>query len=128
MTHAPTSGDLHLAHGLTFPDLFDRAGLMRMDGLFLEHLHAADTALADTLLAARSDLSALSAREQSDLLVAVAPHLEDFIAELFGVRAEVGALAARHHELAPLYSVKRLFVQRRAMTRIKPEAAAQIDG
>ena len=38
------------------------------------------------------------------------------------------ALAARHHELAPLYSVKRLFVQRRAMNRIKPEEAAQVDG
>jgi NADPH-dependent glutamate synthase beta subunit-like oxidoreductase/NAD(P)H-flavin reductase len=128
MTQAPTSVELHLAHGLTFPDLFDRAALVRLDGRFVEHLRAADPELTGRLLEARGDAGALSAREQSDLLVALAPHLEDFIAELFGIRAEVGALAARHHELAPLYSVKRLFVQRRAMNRIKPEAAAQIDG
>ena len=38
------------------------------------------------------------------------------------------ALQAAHHELAPLYSVKRLFVQRRAVKGVKEADAAAIDG
>ena len=62
-----------------------------------------------------------------ELLIALAPHLEDFVAGLFQIRAEVRALAARHHELAPLYACKRLFVQRRAQRAHKPEEAAGFD-
>ncbi|HUK04087.1 MAG TPA: FAD-dependent oxidoreductase, partial [Burkholderiales bacterium] len=42
----------------------------------------------------------------------------------FGIEAEAQALAARHNELAPLYSVKRLFVQRRALHKVKPGEAS----
>ena len=38
------------------------------------------------------------------------------------------ALEARHHELAPLFAVKRQFVQRKAMNAYKAEAAAAFDG
>ncbi len=38
------------------------------------------------------------------------------------------ALAARHHELAPLYAVKRQFVQRKAMNAHKADVAATFDG
>ena len=62
------------------------------------------------------------------MLIAVAPHLEDFTAALFGISAEVQALSAQHAELAPLYTIKRLFVQRRAMHTIKPDEAAGLDG
>ncbi|MEX2151643.1 MAG: hypothetical protein WD793_15665, partial [Steroidobacteraceae bacterium] len=64
-----------------------------------------------------------AAKDESELLIALAPHVEDFLARLFGIEAELHALAARHHELAPLYSVKRLFVQRRALHKVKPEDA-----
>ena len=37
-------------------------------------------------------------------------------------------MQARHHELAPLYSVKRLFVQRRAVKGVKEADAVAIDG
>ena len=37
-------------------------------------------------------------------------------------------MQARHDALAPLYAVKRLFVQRRAVKGVTPEAAAAIDG
>ena len=54
--------------------------------------------------------------------------LEEFIAELFGIAHEVRALRARHDALAPLYSVKRLFVQRRAAKKFGPDQAAGFDG
>ena len=69
----------------------------------------------DRLMAARRDPDGLGHAAESDLLVELAPHVEDFLGELFGIAAEIRALQARHHELAPLYSVKRLFVQRRAV-------------
>jgi len=120
--------DLALAHGLSFADLYDRDGLVRIDRAFVAHLAASDVTLHDRLMAARSAPDALGHQTHSDLLVDLAPHLEDFIGELFGIDAEVRALQARHHELAPLYSVKRLFVQRRAVKGVKEADAAELDG
>ena len=119
--------DLSLAHGLGLADLYRPAGLARIDELFRAHVNAADAGLAGRLEAARSDPGALESKAESELLIALAPHLEDFIAGLFGIRREVTALAARHHELAPLYACKRLFVQRRAQRAFRPEVAAGFD-
>jgi len=118
---------LSLAHGLAFADLYRPEGLARLDGLFLAALGEADAALHDRLVAARARPETVSGRPESDLLIALGPHLEDFIGALFGIQAEIAALAARHNELAPLFACKRLFVQRRAMRAHKPEAAATFD-
>ena len=120
--------DLKPSFGLAFEDFYRREGLLRVDRLFLEHLREGAPALADQLQRARAEPDAVAGKEQSELLIAIAPHLEDFIAELFRIHDAVAELAQRHHDLAPLYSCKRLFVQRKAMSRIKPEAAAAIDG
>src|SRR6266581_4126660 len=95
--------DLGLKHGLSFADLYERDGLVRHDRLMM----------------ARAEPDALDRKAESDLLVDLAPHLEDFLGELFGIATEVRALQARHDKLAPLYAVKRLFVQRRAVKEIK---------
>jgi NADPH-dependent glutamate synthase beta subunit-like oxidoreductase/NAD(P)H-flavin reductase len=109
---------MNLAFGLQFEDLYDRDGLLRLDAAFLSFL---DASLREKLAEARRHPPA--AREESELLIALAPHAEDFIAKLFGIEAEARALAARHNELAPLWSVKRQFVQRRALHKVKPEDA-----
>jgi len=101
---------LNLAHGLTFADLYSIDGVRRIDLLFADHLRAADPALADRLHAGRLAPDALALKAESELLIALAPHLEDFVASLFGIATQVQALEARHHELAPLFSVKRQFV------------------
>src|SRR5215470_16000194 len=119
--------ELTLAHGLGLTDLYQADGLARIDGLFRAHLATADEALAGRLAAGQAQPATLDAKGESELLIALAPHLEDFLAGLFGIRAEVGSLAARHHELAPVYACKRLFVQRRAQRAFKPEEAAGFD-
>jgi NADPH-dependent glutamate synthase beta subunit-like oxidoreductase/NAD(P)H-flavin reductase len=119
---------LRLAHGLAFADLYRREGLAQLDGHFLGALAAADTALHGRLVAARASPDALDAKAESQLLLDLAPQLERFLAALFGIADEVAALARRHAELAPLYAVKRQFVQRRAGTRIKPAEAEALDG
>lgn len=120
--------NLSLGYGFSFNDLYERDGLIRLDAVFLKFLGEGDAALRAQLEAARQSPDELPDKSQSELLIALAPHLEDFLARLFVIETQVQALAARHHELAPLYSCKRLFVQRRAMSKIKPEEAATLDG
>ncbi|HXV06394.1 MAG TPA: FAD-dependent oxidoreductase [Burkholderiales bacterium] len=128
MTPVSTASPLRLAHGLQFEALYQRDGLLRLDAAFIAQLGQAAPALADALQAARADPDACTPLQESELLIALAPYLDDFVAELFGIEVEVRALSARHHALAPLYAVKRGFVQRRAMARIKPQEAAAVDG
>ena len=45
---------LTLAFGFGFADLYSRAGLVRVDGAFVERLVADDSGLANRLLAARA--------------------------------------------------------------------------
>src|SRR5918992_3437394 len=116
---------MQLGFDIRFNDLYEREGLLRVDRAFLAFLGEADAALRDKLIASRQKTPAV--REESDLLVAIAPHVEDFLARLFGIEAEAHALAERHNELAPLYSVKRLFVQRRALHKVRPDEAQRVD-
>jgi len=114
--------------GFTFEDFYRRDGLLRLDQVFLRELGQTDPALLARLLTARAGAEPLPAKAESELLLALAPHLDDFIGQLFGIESEVSALSERHHALAPLYSVKRLFVQRKAMHKYKPDAAAALEG
>jgi NADPH-dependent glutamate synthase beta subunit-like oxidoreductase/NAD(P)H-flavin reductase len=119
---------LALRFDLAFADLYRHEGLVRLDELFVQRLADTVPAVADRLREARANPETIELKSESELLIALAPHLEDFIAELFGIEQAVTDLGNRHHELTPLYACKRLFVQRKAMARIKPDEAAQIDG
>ena len=115
-------------YGLEFADLYTVAGAARIDAHFNAWLAAADSALSSRYGAARAAPSSLDRKDEAALLIAVAPHLEDFLARLFGIDADVRELEARHHELAPLFTVKRLFVQRKALNAYKGVAAEALDG
>ena len=119
---------LHLPFGLHFASLYERPGILEIDGHFLKRLGESDPALQEQLLAARENPPAAHTKESSELIVALAPHLEDFIAHLFGIEPDLRRLQERHSELAPLYSVKRRFVQRKAITGQTAETASQLDG
>ena len=112
----------------TIADLYSRAGLSRLDRLFLDFLHTGDDALFQRLTHARAHPGELPPKDESALLIDVAPWVEDFIARLFNIESEVQQLAAKHHELAPLYFCKRQFVQRRAKTKVSDDELATIDG
>ncbi len=120
--------DLVLAHGLNFSDLYKNDGLKRIDNAFIEHLNEADGQLGHRLLNARTYPKGLDDKATSDLFLEIAPHIDDFLGHLFGIEKEVRTLAERHHELAPLFVCKRLFVQRQAAKKIKADEADLIDG
>ncbi|MGA2713380.1 MAG: FAD-dependent oxidoreductase [Bryobacteraceae bacterium] len=122
------SHPLTLSFGLGFDDLFTHEGLVKLDRIFLGQLGESAPELHARLLAARLDPSALPAKASSELIVELAPYVEDFVGGLFGIESELRDLQSRHHELAPLYSVKRKFVQRKALTGYTVEKASEIDG
>ncbi len=109
-------------------DLYTREGLARLDARFLAHLEDASPDLHHRLLVARKDPAAFADKPGSELMIEAAAHLEDFLGHLFGIERELRELQARENELAPLYSIKRKFVQRKALTGITAEQAASIDG
>ncbi len=97
---------LHLAFGFAFEDLYSREGLTRLDAEFCHGLQTADKALLQNMMEARKDPTAVTGKRQSELIIRIAPHLEDFAGELFGIAAEVRSLQAKHDALAPLYALK----------------------
>ena len=116
--------ELSLRFGLAFHDLYQREGLLKLDAAFLAELAEHSSTLHARLLAARDDQTTLTAKQRSELIVELAPHLEDFVGTLFGIDAELRELQVQHTELAPLYSVKRKFVQRKLAGRTTEQAQA----
>ncbi len=110
---------LHLGlTGFTYRDLFHAQGLLRLDAAFLAQLHTAQPQQHAALSAYRDGTQQFSALQESELLLACAPLLEEFTAALFGVTPEVELL--RNATLAhdPVFAFKKLFVQRRARRRL----------
>ena len=122
MRHIPTPTEPRLGlAGLNFRDLFRAEGLQRLDDEFLARLNAHDPVRRAALLAYRVDSKTLSALELSELLLACAPPLDDFIAELFGIEAEIAALRAATRAHDPVFAFKKQFVQKRAKRRLLAE-------
>ncbi len=122
----PISESLNLKFGLSFGDLYRREGLVRIDAAFTGHLKAVDAGLFKRVMEARGEFPAR--KQQSELIVELAPHVEDFIGEMFGIAAEVRALQARHDALAPVHALKRKFVQKKATSGVTAEKASAING
>ncbi len=106
-----------LGLGFNFADLATRDGLIRLDRAFLDRLAAEDAGLHARLLTARATPDPLAAKDESELVVALGPHLDSFVATLFGIEAETLALARETASLDPIYACKRLFVQRQAVKK-----------
>jgi NADPH-dependent glutamate synthase beta subunit-like oxidoreductase/NAD(P)H-flavin reductase len=121
------SDQLDLRFGFSFEDLYRQDGLARLDFAFLDQLQSANPPLAQRLLDARANPTA-PRKQQSDLIVELAPHVEDFIGELFGISADLRALQSKHLSLAPIYALKRRFVQKRAISGVTKEQANAING
>ena len=80
---------LNLGYGFSFNDLYDRDGLVPIAATFQDFIGAGDAALRAVLEAARlADGVFASKKEESALLIVLAPHLEDFLAHLFGIETQ----------------------------------------
>ncbi len=117
-----------LGFGLRFSDLFDDRELAQVDRAFLSWLGDGDPDMRERLESARLSAGSASHREEADLLLALSPFVDSFVGELFGISDEIGAAGNRQSDLECVYTVKRLFVQRRALKDIDPDSAASLDG
>jgi NADPH-dependent glutamate synthase beta subunit-like oxidoreductase/NAD(P)H-flavin reductase len=115
--------DSELGFGFSFAALAEREGLIRLDKIFLDALAATDADLHMRLLAARAAPDALPGKDESDLIVAIGPHLDGFVATLFGIGAETQALSDETAKLDPIHACKRLFVQRQAVKKYNDPSA-----
>jgi NADPH-dependent glutamate synthase beta subunit-like oxidoreductase/NAD(P)H-flavin reductase len=109
--------DTALGFGITFQDLMEREGLVRLDQTFLKRLEATDPALHVRLLAARATPDTVPGKDESTLIIDLGSHLDAFVAELFGIGLETAALLEQTLALDPVHACKRLFVQRQAVRK-----------
>jgi NADPH-dependent glutamate synthase beta subunit-like oxidoreductase/NAD(P)H-flavin reductase len=115
--------DTELGFGISVATLAERDGLIHLDKTFLAELATADASLHARLLAARAAPDELPTRDESDLIVALGPHLDTFVATLFGITEQTQALASETARLDPIHACKRLFVQRQAVKKYPDPAA-----
>src|SRR6516225_6403414 len=122
------STSLSLAFDLRFEDLYGRDGLVRLDGGFVDFLKRRNVELHNRLMAARAAPDRLVGKEESDLMVELAPELEDFIAALFGIAREDDALRVQLEPLLGGELTELRFAQRvDAWMKAEAEHAAALD-
>lgn len=108
--------------------LYTRDGLVGIDQQFCAFLQGAHPDVFNRLMTARAAPETVSAKDESTLILDVAPYLDDFIGQLFDIAPAIARVKAKADRLAPLFTVKRLFVQRVALKKYKPEDAQGFDG
>lgn len=120
---------LKLEFNITFNDLYSNDGLSKVDTAFIEELKKSDIQLYNILLSARQNNEYFTEeKEHSNFLIELAPHVEDFIGKLFSINKELQELATTHNTLANLYTCKRLYIQRQAAKKHKPDEAVTFNG
>ncbi len=112
---------LKLAYNLSFDDIYSISGLQYLDKLFLQFLDDGtinDQQLKQQLIEYREAYASINQpkydKKIANFILQLAPHLEDFIAQLFNIQGQIQQLRFTHNYIAPLYSMKRLFVQRKS--------------
>ncbi|MHB8916182.1 MAG: hypothetical protein ACYC4K_10275 [Thiobacillus sp.] len=108
------SASLHFdLPGFDYPDIYRAERLPVLDKLFLDALEQADPALALRYAAYRND-EECSGLAESELLIAVARQLEDFLVRAFHVTAARDALRAAQARDEVIHAFKEKFVKHRA--------------
>lgn len=116
------------AFGITLRDLYNLDGLKRLDKSFLNYLTQANQTLLERLRAGRANPDVLGISSESELLMGLAPYLEDFLGILFNVKSAIIALSSKYCNLSPLYTCKRLFIQRYVLKIFNEGEARNFDG
>ncbi|HLB95104.1 MAG TPA: FAD-dependent oxidoreductase, partial [Nitrospiria bacterium] len=106
--------------GFTYTDLYDPLRLKDLAELFYREVEAADPDLGRHYAAYRKGQGeGLSAVDESNLIVKLAPHLGQFITRLFGIEQEADRFKAAFQR--PIFDFKRNFVIKRALKAYRPE-------
>src|SRR5262245_54365226 len=82
-------------NGFRYADLNRVRRLIALDQLFRDELRAVDPTLTDRYERKRDEFARGTGREDTDLLIAVARHLDRFLARLFHIETDVNQLNQR---------------------------------
>jgi len=96
-----------------FSDYLQASATERLDSAFVAELQARDAQLAQRLLAYRAGSAAQDGQERSALLLALAPHVERFLAEFFAIADENQELQKKIRDQDVVMEFKKQFVLRR---------------
>ena len=136
---------MQLNFNISFPDLYIRDGLIKLDGTFLDYAKSYDENLFCSLIEAREKTASASTSSQcltlgsrkqrmlahqmtdSQLIIDLSYLLDEFIAKLFNIKKETEELKKKHNDFAVIYKCKRLFVQRYALKKYTGIANIDID-
>jgi NADPH-dependent glutamate synthase beta subunit-like oxidoreductase/NAD(P)H-flavin reductase len=105
-------------NGFTFAELFHATGLERLDQQFLAQLQQTNPALQENLLAYRRETKPFNAIAISELLIACAPILENFLIHLFDIEEAAAQAQALTTANNPISVFKKYFVLRRAKKQL----------
>ncbi|KFI22774.1 pyridine nucleotide-disulfide oxidoreductase [Nitrosococcus oceani] len=106
--------------GTAFSELFQVAGLEVLDKQFLNLLKREDSELYQHLARYRQAPEPLPPVAESKLLLALAPHLEDFLASFFGIEEPLAVSRSATLSHDPVMAFKKEWVLRRGRRYRKP--------
>ena len=104
--------NINLQFGITFTDLYSNTGLVKIDNLFLNFLQKNNEYIYNLLLEYREQLNF-----QSEVVLAVSPYVEEFIAKLFNIEQEVISNKESQIILDVIYLCKRDFIKRQVLNK-----------
>ncbi len=112
------SAPLLQMEGFSFHELFLPEYLQKLDAQFMQELQAAAPELHEDLLAYRHERHPFGPIEISELLIAVAPYLESYLAALFRIEPALEAAKLRTLSQDPIFVFKKWYVLREAKRRL----------
>lgn len=105
-------------NNFSFAELFQAEGLKQLDEQFLAKLRQENSTLHTELLTYRQGTHPFPALAISELLLACAPILEDFLIKLFNIEEAAAILQAQTLTYNPISAFKKFFVLRRAKKQL----------
>lgn len=100
---------------LSFEDLYSLDGLRKVDGYFIEKLLKISPELCNKMLDAREGNSAMYHLDQSNLILELAPLLEEFVVELFSIGNAITRYNSEYNRLGVINRCNKTIVQKHVM-------------
>jgi NADPH-dependent glutamate synthase beta subunit-like oxidoreductase/NAD(P)H-flavin reductase len=118
---------INLNYNIAFTDLYSRTGNEKIHAKFLEFVEQKNPELHEGLGLLYDGTLSMAGVEESEVIMETAIYVEEFLAELFNIQAEVAQLKHKQEALSNIFSCKRLFVQRRAIKKYRIKDVEQFD-
>ncbi len=120
--------DLKLKHGFKFEDLFLSSKLRELTGLFYDHYKNFDSATYDTFVKYRDYKGeGFTELEVSNIVIASARVLDNFIVNFFGIDDEAAKLKLHNESEREVMKVRSDFMTKRVLKKYKPADLASMN-